>query len=103
MTTTGRFVTLDIDGNILPGDWYLRLSGEGTKMLRGEIDMTSVIPIVPFPDNAAFISQEVPTVMGPGTTRSVSLIFENRRITNWTAADSYSLVYAVTSRQGYWL
>ena len=55
-----------MDGIELPSDWYLRLTGEGTKMLRGEIPLTSTIPIVPFPDNAAFVSQDVPTMMAPG-------------------------------------
>ena len=31
----------------LPSDWYLRLVGEGTKMLRGERPLSTVIPIKP--------------------------------------------------------
>ncbi|MCA9427117.1 MAG: hypothetical protein KC994_18700 [Candidatus Omnitrophica bacterium] len=31
----------------LPNDWYLRLVGAGTQMLRGEIPLTSTIPIDP--------------------------------------------------------
>jgi hypothetical protein len=31
----------------LPGDWYLRLTGEGIKMLRGEREITQSIPIKP--------------------------------------------------------
>ncbi|NOZ88110.1 MAG: carbohydrate-binding protein, partial [Deltaproteobacteria bacterium] len=45
--TTGSFVTLDADGENLPSDWYLRLTGEASKMLRGEIGLTSTIPIEP--------------------------------------------------------
>ena len=45
--TTGRFVTLDEDGETLPSDWYLRLTGEATKMLRNQISLTSTIPIDP--------------------------------------------------------
>ena len=45
--TTGRFVTLDEDGEILPSDGYLRLTGEATKMLRHQIGLTSTIPLDP--------------------------------------------------------
>ncbi len=100
--TTGKFVTLDMDGIELPSDWYLRLAGEGTKMLRGEIPLTSTIPIVPFPDNAAFVSQEVPTIMTPGATTSVSISMENTGITSWNEADSFMLVYAVAPESAIW-
>jgi hypothetical protein len=43
----GTFVPLNIDGEALPSDWYLRLAGEGSKMLRGEIPLTSTRPINP--------------------------------------------------------
>ncbi len=45
--TGASFVTLDIDGQSLPSDWYLRLGGEGSKMLRGDIALTNAIPILP--------------------------------------------------------
>ena len=45
--TTGQFVTLDEDGEDLPSDWYLRLTGEAAKMLRNQIGLTSTIPIDP--------------------------------------------------------
>lgn len=41
--TPGRFVTYDG----LPSDWYLRLVGEGGKVLRGERPNTKEIPIMP--------------------------------------------------------
>ncbi len=43
--TTGTFLTLDADGEAVPSDWYLRLTGEATKMLRQEIPVSSAIPI----------------------------------------------------------
>jgi hypothetical protein len=39
----GRFVTYED----LPTDWYLRLTGEGTKLIRGERENTTSIPIKP--------------------------------------------------------
>jgi hypothetical protein len=39
----GKFVTYEG----LPTDWYLRLTGEGTKLIRGERDNQKTIPIKP--------------------------------------------------------
>ena len=39
----GRFVTYEN----LPTDWYLRLTGEGTKLIRGERENQKLIPIKP--------------------------------------------------------
>ncbi len=38
-------VPMDADGFTLPNDWYLRLAGAATQMLRGEIPLTPDIPI----------------------------------------------------------
>jgi hypothetical protein len=43
----GTFVPLNIDGYNLGSDWYLRLAEQAGKMLRGEISVTSTIPITP--------------------------------------------------------
>jgi hypothetical protein len=43
----GTFVPLNIDGEALPSDWYLRLAGEAGKMLRGETPLSSTRPISP--------------------------------------------------------
>ena len=43
----GAFVPLNIDGQNLPSDWYLRLANEAGKMLRGETPTRSQMPITP--------------------------------------------------------
>ena len=43
----GSWVPLNIDGDSLPSDWYLRLAGEASRMLRGDIPLQSTIPIAP--------------------------------------------------------
>jgi hypothetical protein len=43
----GTFVPLNADGYNLGSDWYLRLADQAGKMLRGELPVTSIIPITP--------------------------------------------------------
>jgi hypothetical protein len=43
----GAFVPLNIDGYSLGSDWYLRLADQAGRMLRGEIPVTSTLPIKP--------------------------------------------------------
>ncbi|MGE5453125.1 MAG: hypothetical protein ACM3VZ_14935 [Acidobacteriota bacterium] len=44
--TTGKFVTLNADGETVPSDWYLRLFGAASQMLRGERPLTALMPSV---------------------------------------------------------
>src|SRR5207248_11660928 len=43
----GTFVPLNIDGQQLPSDWYLRLADQASGMLRGDIPLQNQIPISP--------------------------------------------------------
>lgn len=43
----GAWLSLDADGQSLPSDWYLRLAGEASKMLRGDRPLSATIPITP--------------------------------------------------------
>ncbi|HXI56106.1 MAG TPA: glycoside hydrolase family 71/99-like protein [Polyangia bacterium] len=42
-------VTLDTDGESLPSDWYLRLAGAATEVLRGQRDPSVALPFTPTP------------------------------------------------------
>ena len=89
--TETAFVTLDTDGYDIPSDWYLRLTGEGGKILRGEIPLSSTLPISPNVSDAKVISQNVPTVISPGAKVSVSITLQNTGHTSWTKADGFQL------------
>jgi hypothetical protein len=41
----GRFLSLDADGEDVPSDWYLRVTGEIARTLRGEIPLQPALPI----------------------------------------------------------
>lgn len=43
----GPFVPLNIDGQTLPSDWYLRVADQASRMLRREIPLTNTLPIAP--------------------------------------------------------
>ena len=45
LPSTGRFLSLDVDGFSLPSDFYLALAGEGSRALRSEIPLTPDPPI----------------------------------------------------------
>ncbi|HVJ15053.1 MAG TPA: glycoside hydrolase family 71/99-like protein [Polyangiaceae bacterium] len=43
----GTWLTLDADGQTLPSDWYLRVAGAATEVVRGERELTETVPISP--------------------------------------------------------
>jgi hypothetical protein len=43
----GTFLALDADGELLPSDWYLRVTGEIGRMLRGEAPRQQELPLRP--------------------------------------------------------
>src|SRR5262249_33227144 len=42
-------VRLNIDGEAVPDDWYLRLAGEASKMTRHEAPLSAKMPFLPTP------------------------------------------------------
>lgn len=48
--TTGKFLTLNADGENLPSDWYLRLMGEASRMLKGQRALVATMPSNPVDD-----------------------------------------------------
>jgi hypothetical protein len=90
-------VSMDTDGHNLPNDWYLRLAGAATQMLRGEIPLAKNIPI-----ESGAVAPTPPTLLetpftgtwqGPdptdGSTVTLVLAQTGNRITG-TFKDSYS-------------
>jgi hypothetical protein len=86
-----EFITMDMDGYDIPSDWYLRLTGEASKMLRGEVPLSPAIPIIPTVSGAKIISQDVPEKLSPGEILSVSITVENTGHTSWTKDDGFKL------------
>jgi len=41
----GSLVALDADGLELPSDWYLRLAGQASRLLRGEMQPSAELPL----------------------------------------------------------
>jgi len=47
LPANASFVPLNIDGQALPSDWYLRMADQASRMLRGDIPALPQIPIKP--------------------------------------------------------
>lgn len=45
--STGRFLTLNADGENLPSDWYLRLMGEASRMMKQQRSLVATMPSNP--------------------------------------------------------
>jgi hypothetical protein len=54
MPAGGRFLALDADGYVLPGDWHLRLAGAAAAALKAGGTPPRGIPILPRLDRVAF-------------------------------------------------
>jgi len=95
-----QLVPLDIDGYKLPSDWYLILAGYAGRMLRNVIPLNFSLPILPerIRDDALFMSLDVPVMMEPGESYSVSIVMKNSGTNTWTEAGSYAL----TSQTAVW-
>jgi hypothetical protein len=47
LPTGATLLSLDADGTTLPSDFYLRVGGAATDMLRGTVPMTATLPVAP--------------------------------------------------------
>lgn len=47
LPTGASFVPLDADGHALPSDFYLRVGGAATALLRGDLPLSSALPVAP--------------------------------------------------------
>jgi hypothetical protein len=98
--------SLDTDGYAVPNDWYLRLAGAATQMLRGEIALTSEIPISsgaqppPIPADTARIHLQLKTtsdwatltLKGGGRLFDMSLVSSSPEITDvWVGGDTFGI------------
>lgn len=75
-----ELLSLDADGEKLPSDWYLRLAGAATKMLRGEIPLTPKIPLNPDGTLAATFVPPEPTPPG-----QIHVHVQIRTTADWTS------------------
>ena len=87
--TNVPFFTLDQDGTHCSSDFYLRETGDGDKMLKGEIGLTNVMPTLP--------------VLTPASPTNLAATAGTGQVTlTWTASDETSSynVYRSTSSGG---
>jgi hypothetical protein len=62
--TTGKFLTLNADGENLPSDWYLRLMGEASRMMKQQRALVATMPSDP-------LGTGTPTTDTPTATNSL--------------------------------
>ncbi|MDB6027400.1 MAG: hypothetical protein JWM68_3623 [Verrucomicrobiales bacterium] len=72
---------LDVDGESLPSDWYLRIAGQINRVLRGDVPLNEALPISPTnqitvtsPNGSNVWTQGMPVTVTWNTTGVVSLV-----------------------------
>jgi hypothetical protein len=76
-----QLLSLDADGESLPSDWYLRLGGAATMMLRGDIPLT---PSIPLAKDGSLVSAFATPEPSPRETRAR---IEIQTTSDWTTLD----------------
>jgi hypothetical protein len=92
--SSSLYFTLDQDGVHCSSDYYLRLTGDGGRMFKGQIALTSVRPTPP----------ALPIVIPPTPTNLTAVVAGAQVILNWTAssgAASYTVKRAGVSSGPY--
>ncbi len=84
------WLTLDADGESLPSDWYLRLGGEITKVMRGTTKPQQEIPIRPEDDYALtgtkFFHQSLSGAQITRTSTGIRIAAPGARVVIWDTA-----------------
>ena len=73
--SSSLYFTLDQDGTHCSSDYYLRLTGDGGKMFKGQISLTAIRPTQPM----------LPLVIPSAPTGLMAAIGNGQVILNWTA------------------
>lgn len=73
----GYWLTLDADGYTLPSDWYLRISGEITRIFHGQSDATAALPTNPGPPWPGAPGNTVLSVRSGASLSGVTLAAES--------------------------
>ncbi len=95
--SSSLYFTLDQDGTACSSDYYLRLTGDGGRMVKGGIALTSVRPTVPM----------LPVILPPPPVNLVAQGGTSQVILNWAAvtgaadALSYNVKRALVSGGSY--
>jgi hypothetical protein len=87
------FLTLNADGVHVSSDFYLRLTGDGGRMVRKQAPLRwdHPTPHINAANNAIFISQDVPATIKGGQNFTASITMRNTGLNSWSAADNYYL------------
>lgn len=84
-------ITPTLTAPTTPGTYQFQWSLIHGGTLFGDLPPSKSVQVAVAPDNAQFVSQSVPTSVGPGTTFSATMTFKNTGTNTWTSAAAYVL------------
>lgn len=89
--TTGKFLTLDADGFNLPSDWYLRLMGESSRMLKGQRPLVSAMPSDPVDDTSGGGTPGADTPTRTNSLQAGARMVSNQRLVSTNGSYHFDL------------